>query len=39
LQERASTMAQRSGELLAALKSWQGEQASRDDMTWFGFRW
>jgi len=24
---------------LAALKSWQGEQASRDDMTWFGFRW
>lgn len=39
LQERASTMAQRSGALLAALKSWQGEQASRDDMTWFGFRW
>lgn len=39
LQERERPMAQRSDALLAALKSWQGEQICRDDMTWFGFRW
>lgn len=39
LQQREKPMAQRSGALLEALKSWQGEQTSRDDMTWFGFRW
>ncbi len=39
LHEREKPMAQRSDALLAALKTWQGEQMCRDDMTWFGFRW
>lgn len=38
-QHRALPMSGLSDALLKALKSWQGQQASRDDMTWFGFRW
>ncbi|WBU50677.1 SpoIIE family protein phosphatase [Kosakonia pseudosacchari] len=38
-QNRTLSMPALSDALLAALKAWQGQQASRDDMTWFGFRW
>ncbi|TCC14354.1 CBS domain-containing protein [Kosakonia quasisacchari] len=38
-QNRTLPMPALSDALLAALKAWQGQQASRDDMTWFGFRW
>ncbi len=38
-QHRALPMSGLSDALLKALKGWQGQQASRDDMTWFGFRW
>lgn len=39
LQQRAQPMSTVSTELLCALTHWQGKQAARDDMTWFGFRW
>ncbi|WP_312274014.1 SpoIIE family protein phosphatase [Pseudescherichia sp.] len=39
LQNRTLPMSALSGALLEGLQAWQGQEASRDDMTWFGFRW
>lgn len=38
-QHRALPLPALSDALLTALTAWQGQQTSRDDMTWFGFRW
>ncbi len=39
LQNRSLPMSALSGALLEGLQAWQDKEASRDDMTWFGFRW
>ncbi|WP_029592023.1 SpoIIE family protein phosphatase [Franconibacter pulveris] len=39
LAQRHLPMREFSDALFATLRDWQGKQPSRDDMTWFGFRW
>lgn len=39
LQQRHLPMQELSRALGSALLAWQGQELSRDDMTWFGFRW
>jgi len=39
LQERHLPIQDLSRALASALQTWQGQELSRDDITWFGFRW